>query len=52
VDAPLPVATSWVNGRVYCPACKIVRQVVAAPGAVIRCGRCEGPTEPGNGDER
>lgn len=52
-----PVATTpsnvtyWVNGRVYCPACKIVRQVVKHPDAIVTCGRCNGPTEPACGDE-
>lgn len=44
--------TVWVNGRVYCPVCQIVRQVIAVPDAEIRCGRCGGPTTQASGDER
>ncbi len=39
------------QGRVYCAACAIVRTVVRAPGAVVTCARCDGPTTPANGDE-
>ena len=37
------MSSLWQNGRVYCDACQIVRQVITSPEAVVACGRCGGP---------
>ena len=44
-------ATEWVNGRVRCPVCNVVRWVIAHPDAEIRCMYCDGPTRKASGDE-
>lgn len=43
--------TLWINGRVYCPACQIVRWVIQHPEAIIICDQCGGPTVKACGDE-
>jgi ribosomal protein S27E len=47
----MPDLTHWIIGRAWCPACQVVRLIVAHPEAVIRCPRCEGPTIRACGDE-
>lgn len=40
------------NGRVFCPTCKVVAQVVGHPDAVMTCPKCETPVVRANGDEQ
>lgn len=41
----------FVNGRVYCPACKVTAQVMKHPEAEVRCPACDTLTIPACGDE-
>lgn len=52
MDAPLPAATEWINGRAACVACPFLGWVIKAPGAIVVCPKCGGETRPASGDER
>lgn len=43
--------TLWVNGRVFCRVCQLVRWVIKHPEAIVVCDRCGGSTVPASGDE-
>ena len=32
--------TVWIIGRAYCSVCRVVRQIVAHPDAIVHCPRC------------
>lgn len=40
-----------VNGRFYCPTCKVVAQVMRHPDAEVCCPKCDAIAQPASGDE-
>jgi hypothetical protein len=41
-----------LNGRVFCPTCRVVAQVVGHPDAAMTCPKCNTPVVRANGDEQ